>query len=63
MGKTRSKAIIAVFGSNLDDTPKFAKAVGAAIASRGHISLTGGTGKGDNTVKDQTIRGALGACC
>ena len=57
MTTSRAKAIIAVFGSNDDKAVAFAKRLGAAIAKREHILLTGGKGPGPRPVKASAIAG------
>lgn len=56
--KARTKAIIGVFGSNEAPAIALARELGAEIARRGHIVLTGGTGPGDRAVKESAISGA-----
>jgi predicted Rossmann-fold nucleotide-binding protein len=59
----RKKAIIAVFGSTDPDGIALAKKLGAAIAARGQILLTGGTGHGKSAekgVRESAIEGAEG---
>lgn len=53
----RSKAIIAVFGSTDQPAVELARALGAAIANRGQIVLSGGTDKGAGTVRGSAIEG------
>lgn len=50
--------IIAVFGSTETGTCPVAAKMGAAIATAGHILLTGGTGTTGKQVKNQAISGA-----
>ena len=50
--------IIAVFGSSTTGTPEVAESLGAEIARRGHILLTGGNGEDPSAVKDRAIVGA-----
>jgi uncharacterized protein (TIGR00725 family) len=58
MDKSRAKAIIAVFGGDNDKAVDCAKRLGAAIADRKQILLTGGKGPGSHSVKESAIKGA-----
>jgi hypothetical protein len=53
---SRSKAIIAVFGSNCG--LELAEKIGSEIAKKGSITLTGGTKPGEKYVKERAIKGA-----
>ena len=57
MTNSRAKAIIAVFGGDDARAVAFAKRLGAAIADRKQILLTGGKGTGAEAVKDSAITG------
>jgi uncharacterized protein (TIGR00725 family) len=57
MTTSRAKAIIAVFGSKDDEAVAFAQRLGAAIADRKQILLTGGKEPGTETVKESAIAG------
>ena len=57
MTNSRAKAIIAVFGGGDARAVAFAKRLGAAIADRKQILLTGGKGTGAEAVKDSAITG------
>lgn len=58
MTNCRTKAIIAVFGSDDPEAIAFAKRLGAAIADRKQILLTGGKEAGTKSVKESAIKGA-----
>jgi uncharacterized protein (TIGR00725 family) len=57
MTNSRAKAIIAVFGGDDAKAVAFAKRLGAAIADRKQILLTGGKEAGPEAVKDSAIDG------
>ena len=57
MTDKRAKAIIAVFGGEDRDAVATAKKLGAEIARRGQILLTGGSAPGTKYVKDSAIDG------
>lgn len=55
---SRSRPVLAVFGSSDPDTLEPAEAVGREIARRGATLLTGGMRPGPRVVKERAIRGA-----
>ena len=58
MTAKRTKAIIAVFGSDDADAVTLAKDIGRSIAAEEQIVLTGGTRAGSRRVKESAIAGA-----
>lgn len=58
MDAGRTRAIIGIFGSTEPEAIALARELGAEVAGRGHIVLTGGTGPGDRAVKESAITGA-----
>ena len=54
----RSRAIIAIFGSTESWAITLAEGLGAEVAQRGGIVLSGGTGPGKEAVKESAIKGA-----
>jgi uncharacterized protein (TIGR00725 family) len=58
MSESRTKVIIAVFGGDDPDAVDRARKLGALIAGRSHILLTGGTRPGTNPVRESAILGA-----
>jgi len=55
---TRTKLIIAVFGSTETSSFPLAEKIGSAIAQKNQVLLTGGKGVEDGTVKEKAILGA-----
>ena len=51
-------SIIGVFGSDETDTLAISEAIGAALAERGAVTLTGGRGPDGDAVKEYALRGA-----
>jgi hypothetical protein len=58
MDGDRTRAIIGIFGSTEPQAITLARELGAEVAGRGHIVLSGGTGLGDTPVKESAIQGA-----
>lgn len=64
MNQSRSKRVVAIYGScddKAEDVLGLAERLGQSIATRGQILLTGGTGPSETPLKNRSILGAVNA--